>query len=179
MGYNEISIQYYSSPMGELILGSYRDMLCVCDWRYRKMRKEIDDRITQGLSAEYVEEKSPLNEKMAEQLKEYFEGTRKSFDIPLLFIGTEFQRRVWENLKRLDYGSTTSYIEFARSLGNEKAIRAVAAAVGANAHAIVVPCHRVVGSKGELTGYAGGLEAKSKLLKLEGRDSDARQLEIF
>jgi len=101
------------------------------------------------------------------QLEEYFSGQRREFTVPLEFAGTEFQCRVWSELKKIPYGETVSYAELARRIGNPAAVRAVAAAVGANPISIFVPCHRVVGSDGSLTGYAGGLDAKRLLLDLE------------
>jgi methylated-DNA-[protein]-cysteine S-methyltransferase len=101
------------------------------------------------------------------ELDEYFAGTRHSFDVPLLLVGSDFQKSVWEALIQVAYGQTETYLGLSRILGNELAIRAVAAANGANAISIVVPCHRIIGSKGELIGYAGGLAAKQKLLTLE------------
>ncbi len=167
-----VSIQYFKSPFGELILGSFGDELCVCDWRYRKMRAEIDERICKGLSAEYREEHSPVVEQAILQLNEYFQKSRKVFELPFLLVGTEFQKQVWDELQKIPFGQTITYLGLSRRLGNERAIRAVAAANGANAISIIVPCHRVIGSKGELTGYAGGLLAKRKLLELEGSQPD-------
>jgi len=95
-----------------------------------------------------------------------------------LFVGSDFQKTVWEKLLTIPYGKTTSYLELSRMLGDEKAIRAVATANGANAISIIVPCHRVIGSDGSLTGYAGGLNAKQKLLQLEGMNF-GEQLELF
>jgi methylated-DNA-[protein]-cysteine S-methyltransferase len=101
------------------------------------------------------------------QLTEYFAGERTTFDLPLRPAGAPFQRRVWEALLRIPYGETASYGELARGLGHPTAARAVGAANGRNPIAIVVPCHRVIGSNGSLTGYAGGLECKRALLDLE------------
>ena len=102
------------------------------------------------------------------QLKEYFAGKRTTFDLPLEPSGTDFQLSVWELLRKIPYGVTTSYGELARRLGEPKASRAVGAANGANPIPIIVPCHRVVGSKGELTGFGGGIERKRWLLEHEG-----------
>jgi methylated-DNA-[protein]-cysteine S-methyltransferase len=102
------------------------------------------------------------------QLKGYFRGERKHFDLPLKIEGTEFQKRVWNELMKIPYGKTISYKELAIRLGNEKVIRAAASANGANPLPIVIPCHRVIGSDGSLIGYGGGLEIKEKLLQLEG-----------
>jgi methylated-DNA-[protein]-cysteine S-methyltransferase len=102
------------------------------------------------------------------QLQEYFAGARTTFDLPLEPRGTDFQLSVWELLRKIPFGVTTSYGELARRLGDPKASRAVGAANGANPIPIIVPCHRVVGSKGELTGFGGGLERKRWLLEHEG-----------
>ena len=102
------------------------------------------------------------------QLEEYFAGTRKKFDVPLDLEGTDFQKKVWEELKKIPYGKTISYKTLAEKLGDVKSIRAVGKANGQNPIAIIIPCHRVIGSNGSLTGYAGGLDIKEKLLHLEG-----------
>jgi len=109
------------------------------------------------------------------QLDEYFAGTRKNFDLPLAPHGTEFQQRVWQELLRVPYGQTVTYSELAARLGDVKAVRAVGRANGANPIWIVIPCHRVVGAGGSLTGYAAGIEVKRYLLELEG----ARQPGLF
>lgn len=103
----------------------------------------------------------------ADQLREYFEGERQVFNIPLNLRGTDFQKRVWEALREIPYARTTSYLELSKTLGDVKAIRAVAAANGKNPLWIIVPCHRVIGSDGSLTGYAGGLHRKKWLLDHE------------
>ena len=103
-----------------------------------------------------------------QQLAEYFAGTRREFTLPLNPEGTEFQRRVWDELTRIPYGTTISYSELARRLGDPAAVRAVGRANGANPLWIIIPCHRVIGADGSLTGYAGGLEVKRSLLELEG-----------
>lgn len=110
------------------------------------------------------------------QLKEYFEGKRKVFDLKLNPGGTDFQKRVWEALLNIPYGKTTSYLKLSKTLGDVKAVRAVAAANGKNPLWIVVPCHRVIGSDGSLTGYAGGLHRKKWLLDHE---SPVRQPSLF
>lgn len=109
-----------------------------------------------------------LSEEMAKQLQEYFDKKRQSFDIALSFKGSEFQKRVWQALLQIPYGQTRSYKELAKSIGNEKASRAVGNANNKNPLMIVVPCHRIVGSNKSLVGYAYGLELKKKLLELEG-----------
>ena len=163
----QIHTEFYSSPYGELILGSYNDELCLCDWRYRKRRVGIDRRIESGLMANFVESGSLVIEETKAQLLQYFDGKRKEFDLPLLLVGTEFQKQVWNSLIEIPFGKTLSYAGLSRKLGDEKAIRAVARANGDNAISIIVPCHRILGSDGSLTGYAGGLRTKQKLLQLE------------
>ncbi len=175
---NKILTTYVKFPFGELILGSFRDELCICDWRYRKMRTAVDNRIKKGLDAEFEEGESKIINETKRQLAEYFEGIRTEFTIPLKLIGTKFQQQVWNELLQIPYGKTDSYLSLSKKLGNEKAIRAVATANGANSISILVPCHRIIGSDGSLTGYAGGLPAKKKLLELEGA-LDNGQLELF
>lgn len=164
---NTISIQYINTPVGEMILGAYDNKLCMVDWRYRKTRTTVDNRLQKGLSATYVEEESPVLTLAKEELEAYFKGLRKTFDVPLLMVGTEFQKSVWQALLKLPFGTTASYLDLAKGVNNEKTVRAVASAVGANAISILIPCHRIIGSDGSLTGYAGGLDAKKELLEIE------------
>ncbi len=175
---HQINIRYFKTPYKELILGSFNDKLCIADWRYRKKREIIDKRIKTELNGEYVEEDTDIILKTIKQLNEYFSGKRQEFTIPLLFTGTDFQKKVWNELLKIPYGKAISYAELSQNLNNEKAVRAVASANGANAISIIVPCHRVIGSHGELVGYAGGLETKKKLLNLEGYKKDG-QIELF
>ncbi|WP_373029787.1 methylated-DNA--[protein]-cysteine S-methyltransferase [Sulfurovum sp.] len=164
---NTINIQYYKTPVGEMILGSYDNKLCMADWRYRKRKESIDRRVQKGLNATFVEEESSVLKLAKEELEAYFKGLRTTFDIPLLLIGTQFQKSVWKGLLQIPFGTTASYKELAQNIDKEKAVRAVASAVGANAISVFIPCHRVIGSNGSLTGYAGGLEAKKRLLEIE------------
>jgi len=175
---NNINTCFYQSPVGELIIGIYNNQLCLLDWHYRKQRNLIDQRICKILEAKYIEQPDSLQITVIQQLQEYFSGKSNSFDIPLLFAGTTFQKSVWSKLLEIPYGETVSYLTLSRKLNNEKAIRAVASANGANALSIIIPCHRVIGSNGELTGYAGGLTAKKKLLQIEGALNQG-QLDLF
>lgn len=111
---------------------------------------------------------SPMLTTVVEQLVEYFAGTRTSFTLPLHFVGTAFQQRVWQQLLTVSYGQTVPYQEIANALGNPKAVRAVGAANGQNPISIIAPCHRIIGSDGALIGYGGGLWRKEWLLKHEG-----------
>lgn len=164
---SHIAIQYQKTPVGELIIGAYNDKLVLCDWRYRKMRPSVDKRIQTGLNAQYVQKEHSIITLTIQQLNEYFDGKRTSFTIPLQLIGTDFQQSVWNSLLKIEHGETNTYLGLSRLLGNEKAIRAVASANGANAISIIIPCHRIIGSDNSLIGYAGGLSAKKKLLQLE------------
>jgi len=119
-------------------------------------------------SAWQTNEAHPTLETAAQQLTEYFSGQRHNFDVPIdSQWGTPFQRAVWQALQRIPYGHTRTYGEIARAIGNANAVRAVGAAIGQNPHTIIVPCHRVVGANGSLTGFAGGLDRKKHLLALE------------
>ena len=153
------------------MLGSFDNKLCMLDFRYRKMRSTVDHRIKNGLDAEFVEHDDEILEKTRNQLDEYLGGDRKKFDLPLLMVGTDFQKSVWSALLKVPYGSTSTYLQLAKNIHNEKAVRAAANANGANSMGIIIPCHRIIGSNGELVGYAGGLPVKKRLLKLEQDNS--------
>lgn len=168
-----IEITRYQSPVGEMILGSYADKLCICDWGFEKRRSMIDCRICRHLGAEYVQGTSEIINRAIVQLDEYFAGKRKVFSIPVVFTGSPFQCAVWAELVKIPYGETISYGELALRINNPKAVRAVASANAANPISIFVPCHRVIGSSNKLTGYSGGLEAKHELLALEARTNGA------
>ena len=162
-----IQIQRYHSPCGDLMLGSFENKLCLCDWATERHRDVVDKRLQRILQADYEYKTSGIIQKASLQLNEYFNSERTTFDIPLLFVGTDFQKKVWFKLLEIPYGKTVSYAELARQLGMPKAVRAVANANGANAISIFAPCHRVIGSDHSLTGYGGGLDAKKTLLELE------------
>nr|WP_300302134.1 methylated-DNA--[protein]-cysteine S-methyltransferase [Anaerosolibacter sp.] len=146
------NVTYFDSPIGLLEIQS------------------IEGEIT-GLSfleeRRYDEKVEPILEEAKKQLEEYFYGERKTFDLPIKMSGTDFQNTVWQELTKIPYGKTLSYGAIAASIGNEKAHRAVGNANNKNRIAIVIPCHRVVGSSGKLVGYAGGLERKKWLLEHE------------
>jgi methylated-DNA-[protein]-cysteine S-methyltransferase len=131
------------------------------------MRTTVDNRLKKGFNAQFVEQDDVILKETRKQLDEYFDMKRKEFDIPLITVGTEFQKNVWDALLKVPYGTTSSYLELAKDIDNEKAVRAVANANGANAIGIIIPCHRIIGNNGELVGYGGGLPLKKRLLKLE------------
>lgn len=166
-----IKITRYQSPVGEMIVGSYGDKLCICDWAVEKRRGTIDRRICRHLEAAYEIGTSPIINEAITQLDEYFAGKRKEFSIPVIFTGSPFQCSVWSELMKIPYGSTVSYGELARRIANPNAVRAVESANATNPISIFVPCHRVIGSNHKLTGYGGGLDAKQHLIALEARIS--------
>ena len=121
-----------------------------------------------AITGDWIEDTtSPQLDACEAQLREYLAGARRHFDLPLAVHGTPFQQRVWREIARIGFGETISYAELARRCGAPGAIRAAGAATGRNPHSIVVPCHRVVGTNGTLTGYAGGVDRKARLLALE------------
>ena len=146
---------YYSSPLGQLKLQCSDEHLQALLF----MKNEEDAK----------SESSPVLQNCIQQLDEYFAGTRKEFELPLEQRGTDFQQKVWNLLLQIPYGKTISYNEFSKRYGDVKAIRAVASANGRNNLAIIIPCHRVIGSNQTLTGYAGGLWRKKWLLEHEAK----------
>ncbi len=163
----QINIQYYKNKYAHFILGSFENKLCLLDFRYRKMRTTVDNRLKIGLKAEFIEQDDEILKETRKQLNEYFDMKRKEFDIPLITVGTHFQKSVWNGLLKIPYGTTSSYLQLAKNIDNEKAVRAVANANGANSIAIIIPCHRIIGTNGELTGFGGGLPLKKRLINLE------------
>ena len=121
---------------------------------------------------------TPLIKEAHKQIEEYLRGERKSFDLPISASGTEFQQRVWNALKTIPYGKTVSYKDIAIAIGNEKSCRAVGMANNRNPISIIIPCHRVIGANGSLTGYAGGIENKRYLLELE-RENSTQEGRLF
>ena len=174
----DICIQYHKTKIGELILGSFEDKLCLLDFNYRKMRNAVDDRIKKGLNADFIEEDSEIIEKTRTELDEYFKENRREFDVPIRMVGTDFQKSVWNALLKVAYGTTSTYLQLAKDINNGKAVRSVAGANGANAIAIIIPCHRIIGSSGELVGYAGGLPTKKRLLTLEKKQEFYTQIPL-
>lgn len=149
-------IAYYKSPLGWLVLEGNDSFI---------FKVEFDDSLKHPPAT--PSELPPLALQAMEQMIEYFQGQRRVFDLPVQQTGTDFQQSVWQQLIQIPYGKTISYMELARRMGDTKTIRAAASANGKNQLAIVVPCHRVVGSKNDLVGYAGGLWRKKWLLDHE------------
>lgn len=152
------------SPVGQLKLVASEHGLVAILWENDPPRRVR--------LAEVIEsDDDPIVGETERQLREYFSGQRTAFELPLDFRGTEFQRKVWSALLTIPFGETRSYAQIAEQIGSPAAVRAVGAANGRNPLSIVAPCHRVVGSNGKLTGFAGGLETKAKLLSLERREA--------
>lgn len=166
---------YFKTPYGELVIGCFDNKICLCDWRYRKMRNTLDIKLQKMLKASFKEGTTAVIDQTKKELTEYFNKQRTVFTIPLLLVGTTFQKTVWEELLQIPYGKTDSYLGLSEQLSNPKAIRAVASANGANTIAIIIPCHRIIGKNGSLVGYAGGLPTKKALLTLEGALNTAQQ----
>ncbi len=157
----------YDSPCGELMLGDFGGRMCMCEWVTEHRKNAVANRFKGILGADFAEVETGLLKKASMQLDEYFRHERTEFDVPLFPVGSDFQRSVWQELINIPYGTTMSYMGVSNRIGNPKAVRAVANAIGANAINIFIPCHRVIGSNHKLTGYTGGLEKKHFLLELE------------
>ncbi|MDH3351810.1 MAG: methylated-DNA--[protein]-cysteine S-methyltransferase [Gammaproteobacteria bacterium] len=153
---------YLDTPIGDLLLAGDDGALSLVGFPKGKMRRDPDPA--------WIYNEKPFAA-ARQQLREYFAGERKDFDLRLNLSGTEFQVQVLEELRRIPYGETTSYGEIAARIGRPKAMRAVGAANGRNPLPIVIPCHRVIGSSGSLTGFGGGLDTKEALLRLEAENS--------
>lgn len=180
LNFRMINIIKIETPLGEMVAGATDDGVCLLEFNDRRM-----------LPTEYKDLKRLLNttiedgqnlhlENLKKQLKEYFEGRRKEFTVPLVTPGTDFQQAVWKELQHIQFGSTRSYQEQAIALNSPDSVRAVANANGMNRISILIPCHRVIGSDGRLTGYGGGLKRKKWLLDHEKKYSGkAIDLSLF
>ncbi len=155
------------TPLGTMIACAGESGICMLEYADRKSLTSELKEISLHFGAELVLGESPYFSILEQQLQEYFEGERTVFSVPLSPVGTDFQKKVWEVLIQIPYGTTTSYREQAIILGNPKAVRAVANANGMNKISILIPCHRIIGSNGTLTGYGGGIWRKQKLLEVE------------
>jgi AraC family transcriptional regulator of adaptative response/methylated-DNA-[protein]-cysteine methyltransferase len=166
-----IIVKSLQTPVGAMTAGVYDNKICLLEFGIRdRLSKQIQT-LQKQLKAEISEGESPLIDELEKQLDEYFGGKRKNFELPLLVSGSDFQKKVWNTLLQIPYGETRSYQQQAVACGNVKALRASASANGANRIAIVIPCHRVIGKNGSLTGFGGGLDNKKFLLDLERKYS--------
>jgi len=162
-----VTVNRYLSPLGPMLLGVTQEQLCLMEFADRRMLETQIERLRRRLQCSMVPGSSPLLDRAAAELDAYFTGVLRVFSLPLALPGTEFQQRVWRQLMKIPFGETISYAQLASRIGQPSAVRAVARANGDNRLAIVVPCHRVIGSDGRLTGYGGGLWRKQKLLEHE------------
>lgn len=160
---NKIFFQRWRSPVGHLFLYSHDDALVALTFSRNDdyVRRHFKD-------GEIIERSNKVIDQTIAQLKEYFIGKRRKFDVKLRPLGTDFQKKVWQSLRAIPYGQTITYKDQASAVGFPKGLRAVGSANGKNPIGIIIPCHRVIGTSGALTGYAGGLDIKAQLLKLEG-----------
>jgi len=165
-----ICIQAFTTPLGEMIGGTSHHGICLFEFNNGDRSSRTLSRIQSRTKSEVREEAHPLLTDLIKQVKSYFAGERRAFDLPLSMMGTPFQVKVWNRLLAIPYGHTMSYADLALKLGDKNSIRAIGQASGANHLAILVPCHRVIGSDGSLTGYGGGIERKHYLLNLERSD---------
>ena len=156
------------TTLGPMVAAATDTHLVLLEFARRRMMRTQFLRLAQRLKCGFRAGANQVIEETRSQLAAYFAGRRRAFDIPLRVPGTPFQSRVWEVLRRIPAGATRSYAEVARDIGQPSAVRAVARANGDNRVAIIIPCHRVIGSDGSLTGYGGGLDKKQALLELEG-----------
>jgi AraC family transcriptional regulator of adaptative response/methylated-DNA-[protein]-cysteine methyltransferase len=164
---NVIDVTRIETPLGPMIAGAMREGICLLEFSDRRMLETQFSILRRRLNATIIQGPNPHFTALRKQLGEYFEGKRTGFDLPIETPGTPFEQRVWKELQRIPYGSTRSYKRQATALGSPAAVRAVANANGRNRIAIIIPCHRVIGEDGHLTGYGGGLWRKQWLLDLE------------
>ena len=157
---------YLKTPIGDLLLAGDEEALCLVGFPQGSMRRMP--------APDWIFSEKPFAD-ARKQLTDYFAGKRQRFDLPLRPGGTEFQLRVLEELQKIPYGTTTSYGEIAKRIGRPKAVRAVGAANGRNPIPIIIPCHRVIGSTGKMTGFGGGIPTKEALLRLELEHSQFQQ----
>ena len=161
-----------STPFGVMHACATEKGICLLEFENRKNINLQFKKLADSLNAVIVEGESIYFEQLKSELENYFQGGKSEFTVPLDLVGTDFQKKVWSELLKIPYGKTISYKQLAERVGDVKAVRAVANANGMNKIALIIPCHRVIGSDGSLTGYAGGLDRKRHLLALEGAKMD-------
>jgi AraC family transcriptional regulator of adaptative response/methylated-DNA-[protein]-cysteine methyltransferase len=166
---NAVRVAELESPLGPLVAGATAEGVCLLEFTDRGRRATQLQTVARRFGAAVVPGSSPHLDQLRSELEEYFAGRRRAFSVPLTVAGTEFEERVWGELKRIPYGETRSYEDLALALRRPGAQRAVGTANGRNRISIVIPCHRVVNKNGQLGGYGGGLWRKQALLDLERR----------
>jgi AraC family transcriptional regulator of adaptative response/methylated-DNA-[protein]-cysteine methyltransferase len=163
-----ITVNRIPTPLGPMLAGATEDALCLLEFVDRRMLETQLRRLSRLLGGPFVPGTHPILSAVAEELAAYFEGRLSRFTVPLLVSGTAFQETVWKALLAIPFGETRSYGELAAAIGQPHAVRAVGKANGDNRIAVIIPCHRVIGADGKLTGYGGGLWRKQRLLEVEG-----------
>ncbi|MHA6697675.1 bifunctional transcriptional activator/DNA repair enzyme AdaA [Chryseobacterium sp. A321] len=162
-----IDLKRIETPIGTMYAAATEEGICMLEFTDRRMLETEFKDLAKSLNATIIQGDNPHFDTLEKELSEYFEGIRKEFTVPLSPVGTEFQKSVWEILRKIPYGETWNYRRQSEVLGDVKKVRAVANANGMNKISILIPCHRVIGSDGTLTGYGGGIWRKQKLLELE------------
>ncbi len=170
VGSGAVTVGSTDGPLGRLVLGADDSGVCLLEFTDRRRIETQLASLRSAFRRPLVEGDHPMLERLRAQLAEYFDGRRRTFDLPLRLAGTPFQERVWNALLTIPYGEVRSYGEIARAIGAPSAVRAVGRANGTNRIAIVVPCHRVIGADGSIVGYGGGMRRKEWLLGLERGD---------
>jgi AraC family transcriptional regulator of adaptative response/methylated-DNA-[protein]-cysteine methyltransferase len=165
-----IDIMYIEMDLGSMIAAATDKGICMFEFTDYKLLELELKQLEVSFNAPLVQGDNPHFDTLKEQIGQYFKGDRRDFDIPLDLVGTEFQKQVWLSLLQISYGCTTTYAKQAEFLGRQSAVRAVANANGKNKISIILPCHRVIGTNGSLTGYGGGIWRKEKLLELERKN---------
>ncbi|MDQ0351618.1 methylated-DNA-[protein]-cysteine S-methyltransferase [Alkalibacillus filiformis] len=164
-----MKVTTYQSPIGPLIIGSYDHHLYLIEHLKDENLIKLNRKVKAFDQYERVED-CPFNQKVIQKLERYFNQEPLGENLPLKLIGTDFQKSVWNALLQVPYGKTATYQQIAKAINNPKAVRAVGGAINKNPISILIPCHRIIGSNGQLVGYEGGLERKKALLALEAED---------
>ena len=162
------------TPIGVMVFGSSEKGLCLLDFKYRKSFPRILKRINEYYGDSESNGTSQFIELAENELAKYLQGDLKIFTVPLDIRGSPFQLKVWNTLLQIKYGKTAFYLEIAKKVGRPTAVRAIANANGQNSIAVIIPCHRIIGSDGSLTGYGGGIKIKQKLLYLESENGSKK-----
>lgn len=164
---DQIFYQELQTPLGPMLAAASDKGLCLLEFTDKNNKQEILDQVSKKWNSSLMKKKNEYIQQAKKELDLYFKRKLKKFSVPLDLKGTEFQTKVWNSLNKIPYGKTWSYQEQSLKLKSPSAIRAIASANGKNKIAIIIPCHRVIGKNGSLTGYAGGIDRKQSLLDLE------------
>ena len=165
---NELCYTEIKSPLGGIVLGERDGKICMVEFKSGERAKNSLKVLSMHYGAELNRRKTPTLKSAEKQLSRYFAGKSAGFDLPIDYIGTDFQKSVWKQLKKIPFGKTENYARIAEKAGSRKAARAAGAAIGSNRISVIIPCHRVIGKNGSLTGFGGGMWRKEWLLKHEG-----------